>query len=307
VPFRAGSAHLDECLAQLARQTFRDFEIILVPDDASSGLPTDIRVIASGPVLPNRKRQLAANATSAPLLAFIDDDAYPDPNWLAAALPHFDDPGVVAVGGPAVTPATDPPASRASGAVYASPFVTSGTRYRYAPAAQRDVDALPSCNLLIRREAFLHGIEATVNIWPGEDIFTCLDATRAGARIIYDPAVLVYHHRRALFAGHLKQVWSYGVLRGGFLRHVSRSRNASYAAPAAFVLAHAALAGALARPRLRVPVVLATAAYAALVARSARREARLAQADPWLVAAGIYLTHVTYGCGSIVGALSPRA
>jgi cellulose synthase/poly-beta-1,6-N-acetylglucosamine synthase-like glycosyltransferase len=305
VPCTVRGARLAACIAHVERQTYREFEVIVVPDAAAPELHARVRTIASGAVLPNRKRQLAAEATSAPILAFIDDDAYPDPNWLAAALPYFADSTIVAVGGPAVTAATDPPASRASGAVFASPLVTSGTRYRYVPAPQRDVDALPSCNLLIRREAFLRGVEATVDTWPGEDILTCIEATRDGSRIVYDPAVLVYHHRRALFAAHVRQVWRYGVFRGSFLRRFGRwPRNAAYAAPAAFALAHAAAAGALTQPRLRAPVVLAAGAYALLVARSALHEAHLARANPWLVGAGIYLTHITYGSASIVGFLS---
>ena len=143
--FKQRDARLATCLAQLERQTFRSFEVILVPDDALTALPDGVRAISSGAVLPNRKRQLAANATTAPILAFIDDDAYPGPGWLAAAVPHFDDPGVVAVGGPSVTPESDPSASRAGGAVYASPLVTSSTRYCYVPGLPRDVEALPSC------------------------------------------------------------------------------------------------------------------------------------------------------------------
>ena len=142
----------------------------------------------------------------------------------------------------------------------------------------------------------------TVNVWPGEDIFSCIAARGDGSRIVYDPAVLVYHHRRAFFAAHLRQVWSYGMFRGGFLRRYEHSRrNASYAVPAAYVITHAALAGAVTTPRLRTPALLAVAAYGLLVARSAIREARIARVRPSLVGAGIYLTHVTYGTASIIG------
>ena len=138
--------------------------------------------------------------------------------------------------------------------------------------------------------------------WPGEDILLCMFAARDGARIVYDPAALVYHHRRTVFAAHLRQVWSYGRFRGFFLRRLSTSRSdALYAVPAAFVLTHAVMLAALRRPALRLPALLAAGVYAALVVRSARRAARPERANPWLVAAGIYLTHLTYGCGTIVG------
>ena len=48
------------------------------------------------------------------------------------------------------------------------------------------------------------------------------------------------------------------------------------------------------------------AAYLTIVARSALREAYAARANPWTVALGIYLTHITYGFGTIVGWLTVR-
>jgi GT2 family glycosyltransferase len=302
VPFKVDGTNLRECLAHLERQTFRDFDVYLVPDEPLEVEDSRLHVIPSGPVLPNRKRQIAAEATDSEILAFIDDDAYADPEWLANAMRHFDDPNVVAAGGPAVTPAEDSPRQRASGAIFASSLVTATTRHRYIAETQRDVDGLPSCNLLVRRDAFLRDAEASVRYWPGEDILLCMFAARDGARIIYDPRALVYHHRRAVFAAHLQQVWRYGHFRGFFLRRLSTSRaDAIYAVPAAFVLAHAVLLAALGRRGLRLPALLAAGAYGALVIREARRAAREERANSWLVAAGIYLTHLTYGYGTIVG------
>ena len=303
IPFRTRTPRLDECLAHLERQTFRDFDIYLVPDEPLRIEVSCAHVIPSGPALPNRKRQIAAQAASAAIVAFIDDDAYPDADWLANAVPHFAAADVVAAGGPAITPADDSPRRRASGAIFAAPIVSSATRLRYVPEARRDIDILPSCNLLIRRDAFLRDVDASVAYWPGEDTLVCLFATRDGRRIVYDPAVLVYHHRRA-FAAHLRQVWSYGRFRGFFLRRFGSPRSAAYLAPAAFVLAHAGLLAAIRRPRLRGPALAAAGAYAALVAWSVIREGRAAPANPWLVGAGIYLSHLVYGWASIVGWLA---
>ncbi len=302
IPFKRAGAYLDECLAHLDRQTYRDFDIYLVPDEPLARAGPQLHVIASGAVLPNRKRQVAAEATGAEILAFIDDDAFADPEWLASAARHFDDPDVVAAGGPAVTPPDDSPCQRASGAIFAAAIVTATTRHRYVTESRRDVDGLPSCNLLVRREAFLRDAEASVRFWPGEDILLCMFAARDGARIVYDPEALVFHHRRAIYAAHLRQVWSYGRFRGFFLRRLSTSRrNALYAVPAAFVLAHVVLPAALARPSLRRLATLTAGSYVALTAWSALREARAQRANPWLVAAGIYLTHLTYGSGTIAG------
>jgi GT2 family glycosyltransferase len=302
IPLRAANAHLRECLAQLARQTYRNFDIYVVPDEPLELDDPRLHVIPSGRVLPNRKRQIAAEASRADIVAFIDDDAYPDRNWLTNAVRHFDDASVVAAGGPAVTPPGDSARQRASGAIFSAEIVTATTRHRYVPEPLRDVDGLPSCNLLIRREAFLRDAEGSVRYWPGEDILLCMFAARDGARIVYDPEALVYHHRRAVFGPHLRQVWNYGRFRGHFLHRLSTARgDAVYAVPAAFVIAHAGLFAALTRPRLRAPALLAAAGYTALVGRAAVRAARQERANPWLVAAGIYLTHLTYGAGTIAG------
>jgi GT2 family glycosyltransferase len=302
IPFRTNGPFLRDCLDHLERQTYRNFDIYLIPDGPLALDDARVHVIESGPVLPNRKRQIAAETTTAEILAFIDDDAYPDPDWLANAVRHFDDPNVVVAGGPAVTAPDDTPRQRASGAIFAAGLVTASTRHRYVPEPQRDVESLPSCNLLVRRDAFLRDAEASIRYWPGEDILLCMFASRDGARIVYDPAALVYHHRRALFGGHLRQVWSYGRFRGFFLRRLSTSRHdAIYAVPAVFVLAHAAVLAAPLRPRLRAPALVGALGYGAIVAWSALRAAKAERANPWLVASGIYLTHMTYGLGTIVG------
>ena len=308
IPFKADTPWLRECLAHLEAQTYRGFNVILVPDEATAYGGFGVHVIPSGPVLPNRKRQIAALATTASIVAFIDDDAYPAPEWLAKAMRHFEDPNVVASGGPAVTPDSDSHAQRASGAVFAAPIVTASTRFRYIPEAQRDVDALPSCNLFMRRDAFLRAAGDTVGYWPGEDILVCLAATQDGSRIVYDPEALVYHHRRKLFAPHLRQVWAYGYFRGHFLHHVDHSpHTAAYFAPTAFVLAHGLVLPLLARRRGRNAALLAIGAYAAAVTVSAVAESRAAKTNPLFVATGIYLTHLTYGAATITGWLRWRA
>lgn len=299
---RAGGPALHECLLHLARQTYRNFDVYIVPDQSLTLADARLHVIPSGPALPNRKRQIAAEATTAEILAFIDDDAYPHPDWLANAVRHFADPHVVAAGGPAVTPPEDSLRQRASGAVFATAIVTATTRHRYVPEAQRDVDGLPSCNLLVRRNAFLRDAEGSVRYWPGEDILLCMFAVRDGARIVYDPSALVYHHRREMFGPHLRQVWSYGRFRGHYLRRLSSARSdAVYAVPALFVLGHVSLPVALRRPQARAAALLAAGTYASMVAWSAIRAARTERTNPWLVAAGIYLTHLTYGSGTLAG------
>jgi glycosyltransferase involved in cell wall biosynthesis len=306
IPLRKLNAYVRESLAHLARQTYRDFDVYVVTDEpetiAYDGLV--VHCLASGPVPPNYKRKMAAEHSRAEVVALLDDDAYPVAEWLASALAHFADPAVVAVGGPGVTPPDDPPSQQVSGAIYASALVSAGYVYRYLPREPRDVDDYPSCNLLVRRAPFAKHVAECLRYWPGEDTKLCMLLTKVEAgRIVYEPAALVYHHRRPLFWGHFRQVWNYAVHRGFFAkRYPDTSLRPAYFVPSTFVLASVLAVPLLALVPPSRAVVAATAAlYAALVAASAVRSGHGAQRSRGLVALGIYLTHVTYGLGFLSG------
>lgn len=263
----------------------------------------DLHCIASGPAGPNPKRRQAAFATDADLIALLDDDAYPPPEWLAAAVPHFADADVVAVGGPAITPAGDDPRQRASGAVYASALVSAGEARRYVPQAAGEADFIPSCNLIVRRTALIDAARAGAGYFGGEDLVLCTELRRGGRRIVYDPAVFVFHHRRRLFGPHLRQVWGYAIHRGFIVKRVPAvARDVRFYLPSLFVAGNVAagLAPLAPRPVRRVLAAFAVA-YAALVAVEGLRAGRRHDADPATVALGIYLTHLTYGAGMLSG------
>lgn len=308
VPVARLNAYVRECIEHLARQTYRNFDVYVVTDEPETldGVTLPVTLLATGPVTPNEKRNAAAGASDADIVALIDDDAYPTPEWLATAMRHFTDPQVVAAGGPAVTPLEDGPLQQAGGAVFASPLVTAAYTYRYVPGRRRDVEELPACNLLVRRDAFVRYAPDCSDAWPGEDSLLCALLVAGGARIIYDPDARVFHHRRSLFGGHVRQVWRYAVFRGSSFRR-SGVLRAAYAVPTAFVIANLAFIPALTSARLRVPALLAAAVYVACVLFEAVRARRTHRANPALVALGIYLTHLTYGTGFAAGAVTrPR-
>lgn len=305
VPAHRMSAQLRECLEHLAAQTYRCFDVIVVTDEpereAVAGLA--VRFLASGPARPNAKRVQAAETTAAEILALIDDDAYPAPDWLERAVRHFRDPSVVGAGGPGVTPPGDDGAQRASGAILASPLVSGVQARRYVPRAACDVDLQPSCNFLVRRAAFIAAARTTLGQYPAEDALHCLFLRKEGKRIVYDPSAIVYHHRRRLPVGHLRQVWGYAVQRGRFVtRYPALARDPAYFVPLLFVAAHLASGAALRGPAPIRRMFLALACtYGGLVAWEARRARRAHAADPFAVALGIYLTHLAYGAGVAYG------
>ncbi len=233
---------LDECLAALGGQTYGRFEVIVLPDEPFALPETPafpLRILATGKVRPAEKRNLGIAEAKGDLVAFIDDDAYPDARWLERAILYFGAPDVGAVGGPGVTPPGDGFRAKAGGRVYENVFVSGTYRYRYVGGrVRRDVDDYPSCNLFVRTALLRACGGYRTDFWPGEDTLLCRAITcTAKKRIVYDPWTIVYHHRRALFGPHLRQLGRYGFHRGYFVkRFPENSRHLAYFVPTAFVV-----------------------------------------------------------------------
>ena len=316
----AWSWMLDECLKGLSEQTYRDFEVIVLPDAAPEtpwrrqGFP--LSVISTGKVRPAEKRNAGIAAAKGDVVAFIDDDAYPDARWLENAVKYFSDPAIGAVGGPGVTPPGDGFLARAGGRVYENVLVSGGYRYRYLGGrVRRDVDDYPSCNLLVRADVLrvIHGYRT--DFWPGEDTLLCEDIVYGqGKRLVYDPWSIVYHHRRRLFGPHLRQLGRYAFHRGYFVKKSPKtSFKLSYFIPSLFVLglvAGGAALGATATLRgtwvdvLRWTYFGATGFYAAatLLTSFALNPAM------WLVTwLGVVASHVWYGIRFVCGLCAAKA
>lgn len=231
---------LRRLIEALKAQTYRNFEVIFLPDRLLVRPETNyrFRIIATGAVRPARKRNMGALASNGDVLVFIDDDAYPREDWLATAAARFADPQIHALGGPGLTPPEDPPEAQLSGAIFASPLVSGNFRCRYfIQGPLRRVEDFPSCNLFVRKSAFESIKGFREDFWPGEDTLLCADLQQNGFSLWYEPRVVVYHHRRKVFAPHLRQVGRYALHRGYFARRIGlNSRRLSYMIPALFVL-----------------------------------------------------------------------
>ena len=301
------NSYLDECVRNCLQLEYPNFEILVLPDN-SCGLPyAEIKIIPTGPVGPSHKRDIALEHSEGDILAYLDDDTFPRKDWLKNAVKHFEKDEVAAVGGPAVTPSQDSFMQKASGYVYSS-FVGGGSlNYRYVPGKSREVDDYPTCNLLVRKAVMeeLEGFDT--NFWPGEDTKLCLQITKdLGKKIIYDPGALVYHHRRKLFLPHLKQVWSYALHRGYFVKKFPEtSMRLTYFIPTFFVfgLVVGSLLSFLS-PALRPLFLVVLAGYFLTLFLDSFRSKSLIMtlAVTW----GTFLTHVTYGVGFVKGLFAGR-
>jgi mycofactocin glycosyltransferase len=156
---------------------------------------------------PAGARNAGASRATTPLIAFLDADCRPSEGWLDPLLPHFADPGVVAVA----------PRIRS----------TAGTgllaRYEQArspldlgplPAVVRPggrVSYLPTAALVIRRETLcgIGGFDELLRY--GEDVDLIWRLVALGHRVRYEPAGTVEHAPRPGLAQWLRQRYHYGT------------------------------------------------------------------------------------------------
>lgn len=315
IPIKATSAYLWEALESLEEVDYPDMDIHVLPDQLSQECAwagkRRVNFIATGPICPGDKRDIGVKKSSGEILAFLDDDTFPTRDWLNHAVPQFDDSKVGAVGGPAVTPASDGILQKAGGLVYQSLLGGGNYAYRYIPKEPREVDDYPTCNLLVRRETFEAAGGFDTTFWPGEDTKLCLTIVHdLNLRIVYEPGAIVYHHRRPLFRGHLSQVRSYALHRGYFAkRFPETSMRFSYFLPTLLVagLIFGSLLALLLNP-FRTWFALGFGIYIGAVLISAimsSRELKQLWLSP-LVFLGIIATHVVYGVWFVAGLLTPR-
>ena len=259
IPCQKFNPYLQECLEYILKQDYTNFEIIVLPDVFSgfpigSGMTKEkIKIIPTGPIRPGAKRNIGAREAQGEILVFIDDDAYPAKDWLKNASRVFEDKNVIALGGPGLTPPNDSFWQQVSGAMYLSWFSGANPK-RFWPLGQRHaVDDWPSMNFFVRRDDFLAIGGFAENFWPGEDTKLCLDLIhfhnpfrgvsddrpkgRLKKQIIYNPSVIVYHHRRKSLAKHLKQAGQFGWHRGYFAKKFPKnSLRFKYFLPSLFLL-----------------------------------------------------------------------
>lgn len=307
IAYPSATPNLLQALASIERQDYEKYEVILLPDALDGRKwPEGVREIPTGAIRPAEKRNIGIREARGELVAFLDDDAYPVPEWLRRAVEHFSNENVIAVGGPGCTPATDSYMAKLGGEVYANRLVSGTYRYRYVPTRVLTVDDCPSCNLFVRTDALrkLNGFRT--EYWPGEDTYLCMELVHTlGGTIVYAPWAVVHHHRRELFLPHLRQIGRYALHRGYFARHVpATSRRLGYMMPSLFV-AGLALGGIVSVfvPLIQCLYLVSLAIYAVLtLAGSVKRNV----ASWLLVWLGIMATHVVYGTRFIMGWFTPR-
>ena len=197
-----------DCCEGLRKLDYRNFEVIVVDDGSTDGVADvardyGFRVIST----PNRGLSSARNtgleAATGDIVAYIDDDAYPDPQWLSYLAHTFTTTDFVAVGGPNIAPDGDGPIADCIANAPGGPV--------HVLLSDREAEHIPGCNMSFRRSVLddIGGFDPQFRV-AGDDVDVCWRLQQIGSRVGFCPAAMVWHHRRGSIRAYWKQQREYG-------------------------------------------------------------------------------------------------
>lgn len=244
IPLKKINDYIKEETKYLLEQTYKNFEVVILPDSFSKEeIDLDIfrdkriKIIETGAIPPALKRAKGVENSNGEILAFLDDDTYPEKDWLKNSLRAMETKNINALGGPAITSPKDNFSKQISGLIYGSSLMSGKHKARYIPDKVQYVNDYPSCNFIITKELYKRVGGFDGEYWPGEDTILCNNIMKANEKILYTPEALVYHHRRDLLFGHFKQLKGYAWHRGYFVKKFGgNSFELSYFIPSIFLL-----------------------------------------------------------------------
>jgi GT2 family glycosyltransferase len=206
--YNGNHAWLAECFRHLEKIDYPNYEIIVV-DDGSTDRFTDCAKDHAFHVIrtPNSGLSSARNtglfAATGEIVAYIDDDAYPDPDWLKYLAATFHQTGFVGVGGPNLPPSGD--------GWVADCVANSPGGPIHVLLTDREAEHIPGCNMAYRKSALLEigGFDERFRV-AGDDVDVCWSLQERRWKLGFSPAAVVWHHRRDSVRTYLKQQRGYG-------------------------------------------------------------------------------------------------
>ncbi len=209
-----GHATIRETMDAVCRLEYPDFEVIVVDDGSPTDEvarivgeylagPIDVRLIRTPNLGLSAARNTGMHAATGSIVAYIDDDAYPDSQWLTYLASTFRRTSFAGVGGPNVSPVTD--------GLVADCVARAPGGPTHVLLDDSHAEHIPGCNMAYRRDALLAvgGFDPQFRV-AGDDVDLCWRLKHHGMSLGFSPAAMVWHHRRNTVRGYWKQQCGYG-------------------------------------------------------------------------------------------------
>jgi len=210
---RDGARWIAECLAAVGELDYPAYDVIVVDDgstDETAAIAAGfagVRVISTTNGGLSRARNIGLEAAGGEIVAYLDDDARPEPSWLTHLVRPLVSGAYAAAGGPNLAPPGDGPIADCVANAPGGPT--------HVLLSDREAEHIPGCNMAFRAEALraVGGFDEVFRI-AGDDVDVCWRLQEAGDAIGFAAAAVVWHHCRSSVRRYLRQQFQYGRAEG---------------------------------------------------------------------------------------------
>ncbi len=203
-----GARTIRDCFEGLLKLDYPNYEVIVVNDgstDRTAGITREygFQLINTENRGLSSARNTGAEAATGEIVAYIDDDAHPDPHWLAYLASTFLSTDYAGVGGPNLAPSGDGSIAECVAHAPGGPV--------HVLLSDRDAEHIPGCNMAFRKSALMEigGFDHRFRT-AGDDVDVCWRIQQQGWKIGFNPAAMVWHHRRNSLRMYWRQQKGYG-------------------------------------------------------------------------------------------------
>lgn len=203
-----GARVIRHCCEGLLKLQYPNYEVIVVNDgskDATAAIASeyDFRVISTENRGLSNARNTAMEAATGEIIAYLDDDASPDPHWLMYLAATFLSTPYAGVGGPNIPPLGDGPIADCVANSPGGPL--------HVLISDREAEHIPGCNMAFWKSALQScgGFDPQYRT-AGDDVDICWRLQQKGWTLGFSPAAMVWHHRRNSVKMYWKQQVGYG-------------------------------------------------------------------------------------------------
>lgn len=203
-----GARTLRDCLEGLRKIEYPNFEVIVVNDgsrDETAAIASeyDFRLITTEQRGLSHARNTGLAAATGEIVAYLDDDAYPDPHWLSYLAATFRNTSHAGLGGPNIAPPGDGPIADCVANAPGNPV--------HILLTDQEAEHIPGCNMAFRKACLeaIGGFDAQYRV-AGDDVDVCWRLQQRGWTLGFSPAAMVWHHRRNSIRTFWRQQYGYG-------------------------------------------------------------------------------------------------
>ncbi|RPJ62121.1 MAG: glycosyltransferase [Acidobacteria bacterium] len=203
-----GSRTIRECCDGLRRLEYDNYEVIVVDDGSKDGTAAiageyPFRVIRTKNQGLSAARNVGLHSANGEIVAYLDDDACPDPHWLSYLAIAFATSKHDGIGGPNISPAGDGWIADCVSKAPGNPV--------HVLLSDEEAEHIPGCNMAFRKATLeaIGGFDPQFRI-AGDDVDLCWRLREHGCTLGFSPGAVVWHHRRGSIKAFWKQQVNYG-------------------------------------------------------------------------------------------------